>query len=377
MNNRYVAFTPDIDKKGPAFDDHLQKITEEITAYVRQSRQINNISYSTRDAHAKGYAAVQAEFSVMADLPPEFAQGLYAKPGNHEAVIRFSNGSARISSDKLSGLSMGMAIKLLGVNETGTAGDNEAPNFDYNLINSPTFFCNSADHYVYISHLVLQAGAYFARGFWGILTFIYQWLTGMGTCFPTRQSLNELFAFFSFRRIKPDNVLLHNYYTIGAMRHGDYIARLRAIPVHEYADRVTRRHIDMHSAEQVFGPTLIAELQEHTYEFAIQVQLCTDLKRMPIDDLTKEWDQALSPFVTVARLHIPQQDVSGSENFDIMEQLSFAPFRCPDAHRPLGNLQLTRKEAYRQSSMLRHQLNGREHREPKNLADIFGKSPSN
>jgi hypothetical protein len=38
----------------------------------------------------------------------------------------------------------------------------------------------------------------------------------------------------------------------------------------------------------------------------------------------------------------------------------------------LGNIQRARKEVYRQSSILRHQLNHQERWEPKNLAAVFG-----
>ena len=54
----------------------------------------------------------------------------------------------------------------------------------------------------------------------------------------------------------------------------------------------------------------------------------------------------------------------------------FTPWRCPEEHRPLGNLMRMRKEVYRQSSILRHALNHQIRREPKSLADVFGKVPA-
>jgi hypothetical protein len=52
------------------------------------------------------------------------------------------------------------------------------------------------------------------------------------------------------------------------------------------------------------------------------------------------------------------------------------PWRCPEEHRPLGNLMRMRKEVYRQSSILRHALNHQIRREPENLAEVFGKVPA-
>ena len=156
------------------------------------------------------------------------------------------------------------------------------------------------------------------------------------------------------------------------MRHGDYIAKVRARPVQAYADQVVRRVIDRTSAPEVFRPALVAELRERPYAFDLQVQLCADLDRMPVEDLTVEWPEELSPFVTVATLYLPRQDIGGDENLAQMDAVSFTPWRCTEAHRPLGNIQRARKEVYRQSSILRHQLNHQERREPKNLAAVFG-----
>ena len=44
-----------------------------------------------------------------------------------------------------------------------------------------------------------------------------------------------------------------------------------------------------------------------------------------VEDVTVEWPEALSPFVTVAKPRIPQQDISGDDNFGKMDALSFTP----------------------------------------------------
>jgi hypothetical protein len=61
-------------------------------------------------------------------------------------------------------------------------------------------------------------------------------------------------------------------------------AKVRVAPVQEFADRVVRRKLDVNSAGQVFRPALVEELRERPYEFDIQVQLCTDLTHMPVED---------------------------------------------------------------------------------------------
>jgi hypothetical protein len=97
-----------------------------------------------------------------------------------------------------------------------------------------------------------------------------------------------------------------------------------------------------------------------------------DLEKMPIEDVTVEWPEQLSPFVTVAQVRLPQQDIGGEENLAKMDAVSITPWRCTEEHRPLGNIMRARKEVYRQSSLLRHQLNHQMRKEPKDLAEVFG-----
>jgi len=132
--------------------------------------------------------------------------------------------------------------------------------------------------------------------------------------------------------------------------------------------------LDPTSAPDMFRDALVAELRMRPYEFDIQVQLCVDLERMPVEDLTVLWPETLSPFVTVAKLRLPQQDIGGDDNFERMDRTSMTPWRVTEAHRPLGNMQRARKEVYRTASILRHQLNNQPRKEPANLAEVFGQA---
>ena len=201
--------------------------------------------------------------------------------------------------------------------------------------------------------------------------FLHDWVTGKGTLPPEAWAWEELGAFLQLAQIPFVNLLLSTYWTMGAVRHGDYIAKVRVAPVKEFADRVVWRTLDR-SADEVFRPPLVAELRERPYEFDIQVQLCTDLEHMPVENVTVRWPETLSPFVTVAKLRLPQQDIGGADNFEKMDRTSMTPWRVTEEHRPLGNIMRSRKEVYRQSSILRHQANRQPRKEPKNLAEVFG-----
>jgi hypothetical protein len=243
--------------------------------------------------------------------------------------------------------------------------------FDYTNINGPIFFCNTLEHYLFFQDLFLQAATYFAQGRPGTHRFLNDFLTGKGTFEQEDWAWDELLAMLKLQQTPSVNVLLSSYWTMGAVRHGDCIAKVRVAPDLHFAETVVRRDIDPGLASEMTRPALVAELKERPYAFDIQVQLCTDLQRMPVEDLTVEWPEALSPYVTVARLWIPQQDISGPDNLEKMDALSFSPWRVTAEHAPLGSLMKARKEVYRHSSLLRHALNHQKRVEPTSAEQVL------
>lgn len=375
MSQTFVKYTPTIEQTDPDFDKHLQTVVNETKQYVQNSVKSEGLNRAVRDAHAKGYGLARAEVEILGGLAPEYAQGVYAQPGRHEALIRFSNGSPHVGADARLGNAVGIGLKLFGIDgQTLLEDEHDSHTFDYTLINAPIFFCNTVEHYLFIQQLFLHAEEYFGRGKQGLHQFLHDWVTGMGTLAPEDWAWDELAAVLSFRRLQPVNLLLSSYWTMGAVRHGEYVAKVRVAPAKESAEKVVRRLLDPMSAPDIYRSALAAELKEHSYEFDLQVQLCVDLEKMPVEDLTVEWSEQLSPFVTVAKVRLPQQDISGEDNLEQMDAISLTPWRCREEHRPLGNMQRTRKEVYRQSSLLRHELNHQLRREPKSLAEVFNQA---
>jgi len=379
MSREFLRYSPDVEQPEPGFDETLQAIIDAMNQRIRGSLEAEGIGRVVRDAHAKGYGLARGEVEILGGLPEPYAQGIYTKPGRHEAMVRFSNGTNHVGNDKFLGPIVGIGLKLFGI-EGSTLLDDEPDSgtFDYAMINHPVFFANTLKHYIYIQTLFAHIGVAPPSNLTpeqkeaGIHQFLYDWVTGKGKLPPEEWAWEELGAFLRLAQTKPINLLLSTYWTMGAVRHGDYVAKVRVAPVQSFADRVVQREIDLESAGQVFRPALVAELRDRPYEFDIQVQLCTGLDRMPVEKTTVVWPESLSPFLTVAKLRLPQQDIGGEDHFERMDKTSMSPWRVTEAHRPLGNIMRSRLEVYRQSSILRHQENHQERKEPRNLAEVFG-----
>jgi len=376
MSTRFVKYTPDIETADPGFDQNLQTVIAKTERYIARSVTTEGTGRAVRDAHAKGYGLVRAEVEILDQLPAEYAQGIYATPGRHDALIRFSNGSPHAGADARLGGATGLALKIFDIaGPTLLEDEPDTHTFDYANINAPVFFCNTVEHYLFIQDLFIEAPAYFVQGTPGRHRFYQDFVTGKGTLDQDNWAWDELLAFLRVLQSPPVNLLLSTYWTMGAVRHGGYIAKVRFAPVAAFADKVVQRDLDLGSAAEVYRPALIVELRERPYEFDIQVQLCADLAQMPVEDVTVEWPEQLSPFVTVAKLRLPQQDISEDDNLAKMDALSFTPWRVTAEHAPLGNIMRVRKEVYRHSSILRHNLNRQQRTEPQSADQVLTVTP--
>ena len=190
-------------------------------------------------------------------------------------------------------------------------------------------------------------------------------LTGKGTLDQSDWAWDELFAFVRNAQTPARNPLVNTYWTMGAMRHGDHVAKLRVAPAADSVAQVSDSELDLDSGREVFAPALVKELRARPFDFNLQVQLCTDLEAMPVNDVTVEWPERLSPFVTVGRVHIPRQDA-----FDEGDALAFNQWRVTAEHMPLGEIMRVRR-IYSTSARVRRTLNCQVQAEPTSADEVL------
>jgi len=156
------------------------------------------------------------------------------------------------------------------------------------------------------------------------------------------------------------------------MRYGEYIAKVSVQPVSENLKQLTGKHV-AHLGKHPSGlrDEAVEFFKTETAEWDLCAQLCTDLDKMPVEDASVKWPEDLSPYVPVARITAgPQNAYSAERRVYVDEHLSFNPWHCLAAHRPLGNIMRARFEAYKASSNFRHSANGRAMIEPKSIDEL-------
>jgi hypothetical protein len=90
---------------------------------------------------------------------------------------------------------------------------------------------------------------------------------------------------------------------------------------------------------------------------------------MSVEDSRAPWDEGRSAFTPVATIVIPGQDFSSEDRMRFCENLSFTPWHGLPAHRPLGNINRTRKVVYEAVSKFRHEANHAVRKEPSATED--------
>ena len=372
MSPDFVRYSPEIETFDPKLSEYMTRIIDFWEKKVRASPTTEGTGRACRGAHAKTIGVARAEVEILDGAPAPYAQGIYATPGRHDALIRFSSAANHLGPDAQLGPVLGFAIKIFDIPGTKLVEDEpDATTFDYVLKNNPTFIANTAKHYLFIQEIGDQVGTYLERGKPGFRDLLNDYLTGKGTLEQDDWAWEELFAFVKTATQTPvRNPVLSTYWTMAAVRHGDYVAKVRVAPVADSAEKALHHHLDLSTGPDVFGPTLVEELQSNAFDFDLQVQLCTDLAAMPVNDATVEWPEKLSPYVTVGRVHIPRQDISRPEDVEKGDALAFNQWRVTADHRPMGEIMDVRR-VYTTSAWVRRTLNNQPQREPTSADEVL------
>jgi hypothetical protein len=318
-----------------SFIESLKRLTME-----RLRQQYPEGASVRRDAHPKTHGLVSAEFIVLDDFSHALRHGVFKSPRTFDALIRFSAGDVFPYPDTRVPRSGGMAIKLLGVEgEKLLERERDAQTQDFIMINFPGFLAQSLQSYEALH--VASTPESRAR--------FYQEHPAE-EALSKRQSLEPFF-----------NPLQARYFSQVPYLLGPHAIKFSAKPITNAANRPV-------AAE---GPDFLREamrqqVAESDVYFDFMVQVQTDPIRMPIEDSLAIWDEADSPFQRVAVVRIPRQDIT-EHSLEVAENLAFTPWHALPEHRPLGNMNRTRRVVYEMVSEFRRTANGVAREEPTSL----------
>ncbi len=359
----YVRFSDDVERA--AIDE------EGLVFKIAASLNSNNVwalkkyRHGIRDAHAKSHGLLRGELTVYPDLPDELRQGLFAEPASYPVVARLSSTAGALRSDQTKGI-RGLGIKVLGVSGPKILPDDDTAIQDFILVTHREF--PFADAKAYLKR-GMPLAKILARTPDPVLQFASRAFALLGRILP-RVGLHlpkalELFA-------RPNTpVMGETYYSSSPLRYGDYIARFAVVPLSPSVRSLQHQVVPPTAGDDAHRDMVVDLLRTDAAEYEFQVQLCTDLDTMPIEDASVDWPEAASAHRGVAKLTFPVQDPGTSERMAYGDDvLSFNSWRGLAAHRPLGSINRLKKLVYDASSDFRHEHNGVPRREPSDVSEL-------
>ena len=318
---------------------------------------------TVRASHAKSTGLLKGELRVLDGLPPALAQGLFARPGTHPAVVRLAQGPGEVLSDSVS-THRGMAIKVFGVDGPKLGGHEGNTTQDFVLATGTAFAQSGASTFlVAIKGLEKSTGLPEAAK------------QAVSTANRAANAVVHAFGgdsptlgFFGHAKRNP---LADAYFSQAAIRYGDHVAKVGVFPASLDLVAIIDQTLDTGADPDAFRTAVVTHMQAHGAEFELRVQLCTDLDQMPVEDASVPWPEEASPYVAVARLVLPAQDAySPARQAYFDEVLSFQPAHALQAHRPLGSLMRARLATYQALSAYRHEQNHQRQVEPSGVDQV-------
>ena len=321
LNHEY----PELDD--PALFEQMVKLT------VRQMEPV--AGQLRRAQHAKATGCVTALFRVVDDVPVWLRHGVFAEPGRvFDAIVRFSNAQGTFEKDSV-GTGRGLAIKLREVSGArALPGDGDATQ-DFLMVDHPVFPFPDPKAYVEtISRRNIPlVGSLIAAVHLAVLEpkewKILKDIRGKTVTSPLDITYWSGTPFW----LGPSS---------GSNGH---VVKYSAVP--RRTNRGEPPPGDNDAREDALTHALNVGLRSADAVFEFKVQLQTDAEKMPVEDVSVGWDEAVSVPVTVATLTIPPQRVDPfGELAAQCESTSFNPWHALAEHRPVGGMNRLRKVVY-------------------------------
>lgn len=357
----YVRYDDSVEVPFPDEAEFTRRVLESMGRM--RSAQYEKHRHAIRDAHAKSHGVLKGTLAIHGGLAPELSQGLFARPATYPIVVRLSTSPSVIQTDAI-GAPRGFAMKIIGVEGPKVLPENTGDvTQDFLLINAPTLPFADVESYLK-AQLLNERRTHAPEAVSKIISKVGIGLNTLTQLAGRKNKLLEAIA------TPNTHILGHTYFSAGALRYGDYIAKLSIVPVSENVRALAETPVDLSTVSPI-RDMAAAFFKRSGAEYELRVQLCTDLEKMPVEDVSVAWDEALSPFRPVGRISFPVQDIdTPTRRVSGDDALSFNPWHCLQAHRPLGNIMRIRRHAYDASARYRRSMNVQPAREPAVIAEI-------
>jgi L-Lysine epsilon oxidase N-terminal/L-lysine epsilon oxidase C-terminal domain len=306
--------------------DPADKLKQMFVDIVQTRRIKQGQDPARRPVFLKLHGVAHGHFEVKSDLPSELQVGVFALD-KLQAWVRFSSDTVPTSPDLKT--TCGIGIKLFGVDGPKLLGDGDTQ--DFVMQNHDVFFVDTALDMCEFTRAGVVDGDY------GPYLAAHP---------KTQQILNDM------EKVEA-SVLTASYwgvlpYAFGAARYVKYKLESETPPA----------IVPPGGNPDYLALDLARRLRDGEARFRFMVQFQTDPATMPLDQATVRWSEQESPFIQLATLVLPRQDIAAQGQASYGENLAFNPWHALAVHAPQGSISEVRKAVYAASADERRNVNG-------------------
>lgn len=357
-----IAFDESLEHVEPDEAETAQQLIETLTG-INQTT-LEHEKHAHRSVHAKSHALLTGELIIPDDLPPELAQGIFARPGRHGVVMRLSTVPGDILDDSVS-TPRGLAVKVFGVEGERLQGSEEGGNQDFVLVNGPAFAAPTAKKFLGTLKLLAPTTDR-AEGAKKALSAVLRGTERLVEAFGGKSS-----TLIALGGQPETNPLGDTFYSQAPLRFGQYVVKVAIAPRSPNLTALTAAELNVNGKPNGIREAMVDHFAAEGGEWDVRVQFCTDLEAMPIEDASVQWPEEKSPYIDVARIVVPPQAAwNEARRSAIDDGLSFSPWHGVAAHRPLGSVMRARRLAYTAMAAFRAKNNNVSIQEPRSVDDL-------
>lgn len=317
------------------------------------------------------------KFTVHDNLPAHLAQGMFAKPGSYDVIMRYSSLTPKIVPDNAPA-PRGIGMKIFGIEGEKLWGEDKKTQ-DWTFNNYPILELRDPQTTYDIADAL-------ERNWNDLPTFADEQskrvdadVATLGGQLPKQNSKSSC----------PVSTILHQAdhslpvvampeYSQSAYRHGAYVAKYGVFPLSAAQKALEHTEILDTDPINIISQNVRAFHLANKVTYSFCAQLLQDLAEQPVDDIGIEWDPNKYPFEQLATLEFEPQDTWLPEFRTWWDdRITVNSWHGLKEHRPLGSTNRMRRVVYAESRKLRLRVNGyRDYVEPGSVKEVPAPIPA-
>ena len=359
----YLRYSPDVETVADDEAETARGLMETMRSVSEKT--LADGGHAIRSVHAKSHGFLEGELEVASGLPFILAQGLFSKPATYPVIMRLSTIPGDILDDSVS-TPRGLAVKIIGVEGERLEGSEGDVTQDLVLVNGPAFGAPTPKAFLATLKL-LAATTDKAEGLKKVVSGAMRGVQEI--IVATTGGPNATVATMGGQ--PETHILGETFYSQVPVRFGDHVAKLSVVPVAPELTALTDKPLAEGGGPNAIRAAVIEFFRANGGHWEVRAQLCTSLDDMPVENAATVWPESKSLYQTVARIRVkPQTAWSEARARVVDDGLSFSPWHGLDAHRPLGGIMRSRKQAYEMGKRFRAERNGHAITEPREAINL-------